>query len=58
MTTDIYKKSRIKNTGLFIATLILSMGLLTSSAYGQKKKKQAPVIPGLNAYSFSDLKDR
>ncbi len=45
----------IRNTSLLFAVIFLLGSLFTTDLAAQKKKKSAPIIAGLNAYSFSDL---
>lgn len=46
--------NRSKHFVLFSALILLS-SLFAFTATGQKKKNNSPLIPSLNAYSFSDL---
>ncbi|MEO8416213.1 MAG: sugar phosphate isomerase/epimerase family protein [Ginsengibacter sp.] len=55
MKNCFFKTGKVKSSGLFIVTAILLLGLFASPVSAQKKKKYFPLIPTLNAYSFSDL---
>jgi sugar phosphate isomerase/epimerase len=48
-------RSIIKTSAFFLGILALLFCSLPSSVMAQKKTKVYPVIPALNAYSFSDL---
>lgn len=55
MNNYFIKRNRIKNSRLLIVITILLLSLFVSPVLAQKKKKDLPLIPALNAYSFSDL---
>lgn len=55
MNNYFFQANTVKRLGLFIASAMLLLCFVSLSAIAQKKKKDLPLIPALNAYSFSDL---
>ncbi len=54
MKNNCIRISRIINPHFFITTVLL-LSVWSPVAIAQNKKKELPLIPALNAYSFSDL---
>ncbi|QEC68320.1 sugar phosphate isomerase/epimerase [Panacibacter ginsenosidivorans] len=55
MKKPFVKTNRGEKAQPFIVTAVLLLSLFNSFAIAQKKQKDLPLIPALNAYSFSDL---
>ncbi|HEX5027054.1 MAG TPA: sugar phosphate isomerase/epimerase family protein [Agriterribacter sp.] len=55
MNNFFIKATRINIWGLFITITILLLGSVTSTSMAQNDKGKLPLVPALNAYSFSDL---
>ncbi len=55
MNNCIFYANKVKRLGVFIASTMLLLSFFSISAIAQKKKRDFPLIPALNAYSFSDL---
>ncbi len=50
----LYQSANKKSIVLVTAAIVL-LSLVAATSFAQKSKKQYPLIPSLNAYSFSDL---